>query len=80
MPDLLGYGDTDKPRDLEAYAMKRMSGHVVETFGEGGVGKVRWGRACFVSLDFCSGRGHRGQCSFLYAGALCLSLLSLYTW
>ena len=29
-PDLLGYGDTDKPEELEAYRMKRMSGHIVE--------------------------------------------------
>lgn len=29
-PDLLGYGDTDKPVELEAYSYKRMSGHVAE--------------------------------------------------
>ena len=29
-PDLLGYGDTDKPDELKAYSMKRMSGHMVE--------------------------------------------------
>ena len=29
-PDLLGYGDTDKPNEVEAYSMKRMTGHVVE--------------------------------------------------
>ena len=29
-PDLLGYGDTDKPMELEAYRMKRMCGHVME--------------------------------------------------
>lgn len=29
-PDLLGYGDTDKPSDFEAYRMKTMSGHMVE--------------------------------------------------
>ncbi|KAI9690116.1 MAG: hypothetical protein M1822_009077 [Bathelium mastoideum] len=25
-PDLLGYGDTDKPKELQAYSMKKMSG------------------------------------------------------
>lgn len=29
-PDLLGYGDTDKPEDVEAYRMKSMSDHMVE--------------------------------------------------
>ena len=29
-PDLLGYGDTDKPDELEAYSIKRMSGHMIE--------------------------------------------------
>ena len=28
-PDLLGYGDTDKPNELEAYSMKIMAGHVI---------------------------------------------------
>ena len=29
-PDLLGYGDTDKPSDVSQYRMKRMSGHMIE--------------------------------------------------
>ncbi|MCJ1396073.1 hypothetical protein MMC18_008961 [Xylographa bjoerkii] len=29
-PDLLGYGDTDKPSDVGAYRMKEMSRHMVE--------------------------------------------------
>ena len=40
-PDLLGYGDTDKPEGLEAYRMKRMCGHMVEILGHEGLqGKV----------------------------------------
>jgi soluble epoxide hydrolase/lipid-phosphate phosphatase len=29
-PDLLGYGDTDKPSEVDAYRMKTMSAHMVE--------------------------------------------------
>ncbi|KAF2264110.1 putative epoxide hydrolase [Lojkania enalia] len=29
-PDLLGYGDTDKPTELSAYSMKRMADHLSE--------------------------------------------------
>ncbi|KAF2657273.1 putative epoxide hydrolase [Lophiostoma macrostomum CBS 122681] len=29
-PDLLGYGDTDKPKDVSAYSMKRMADHLGE--------------------------------------------------
>ncbi|KAK0512524.1 hypothetical protein JMJ35_004541 [Cladonia borealis] len=39
-PDLLGYGDTDKPEELEAYSMKRMSGHMAELLKKEGLGKV----------------------------------------
>ena len=38
-PDLLGYGDTDKPREVEAYAMKRMSAHIDEILEREGVEK-----------------------------------------
>lgn len=38
-PDLLGYGDTDKPGEVEAYAMKRMSAHVDEILEREGVKK-----------------------------------------
>lgn len=39
-PDLLGYGNTDKPEELEAYSMKRMSGHVAEILHIAGLQKV----------------------------------------
>ena len=39
-PDLLGYGDTDKPEDLDAYSMKRMSGHMAEILRREGLHKV----------------------------------------
>ena len=39
-PDLLGYGDTDKPKELEAYKMKRMSGHMVELLDKEGLKQV----------------------------------------
>lgn len=29
-PDCLGYGDTDKPADIEAYHFKRLSGHFIQ--------------------------------------------------
>ncbi|KAB8228033.1 alpha/beta fold hydrolase [Aspergillus alliaceus] len=39
-PDLLGYGDTDKPSELTAYLMKVMSGHMVEIMEREGVLKA----------------------------------------
>jgi len=39
-PDLLGYGDSDKPTDVEAYAFKRMSGHISEILDEERLEKV----------------------------------------
>ena len=39
-PDLLGYGDIDKSEELEAYSMKRMSGHIAELLKKEGLGKV----------------------------------------
>ncbi|EER25838.1 Soluble epoxide hydrolase, putative [Coccidioides posadasii C735 delta SOWgp] len=30
VPDLLGYGDTDKPVELNSYAMTQMTHHIVE--------------------------------------------------
>lgn len=39
-PDLLGYGDTDKPEELDAYSMKRMSSHVAEILQRKGLQKV----------------------------------------
>jgi soluble epoxide hydrolase/lipid-phosphate phosphatase len=29
-PDLLGYGDTDKPTDPEAYSFKKIAGNIIE--------------------------------------------------
>ena len=29
VPDLLGYGDTDKPRELEAYRLRKMAEEIV---------------------------------------------------
>lgn len=40
VPDLLGYGGTDKPETLEAYKLKKMSGEVVELLDELKVDKV----------------------------------------
>ena len=31
-PDLLGYGESDLPADIEAYHLKRLSGHLTEIF------------------------------------------------
>ncbi|KAJ1712724.1 hypothetical protein CA14_011218 [Aspergillus flavus] len=39
-PDLLGYGDTDKSRDLKAYRNKIMSTHIVEILDREGIDKV----------------------------------------
>ncbi len=40
-PDVLGYGDRDKPEELEAYRLKKMYGHLVEILGHEGVeGKI----------------------------------------
>jgi len=39
-PDLLGYGDTDKPVELEKYALKVMCTHIVEILDKEGLEKV----------------------------------------
>ena len=39
-PDLLGYGDTDSPAAVEAYSLKRMSGHLAEILAKEGIRKV----------------------------------------
>ncbi|MCJ1245436.1 hypothetical protein MMC30_002640 [Trapelia coarctata] len=39
-PDLLGYGDTDKPVEVEKYAFKAMSGHIAEILDKEGLQKV----------------------------------------
>lgn len=54
-PDLLGYGDTDKPEELEAYSMKRMSGHMAELLKREGLEKVvgvahDWGSGLLARL------------------------------
>ena len=38
VPDLLGYGDTDSPNEVEAYSLKRISGHVAEIIAKLGIG------------------------------------------
>lgn len=40
VPDLLGYGDTDSPVEVEAYSLKRMSGHLTEIMTNEGIEKV----------------------------------------
>lgn len=40
VPDLLGYGDTDSPADLESYSFKRMSDHLAEILANEGIEKV----------------------------------------
>ena len=37
IPDLLGYGDTDAPSEVEAYSLKRMSGHIEEILEKEGL-------------------------------------------
>ena len=39
-PDLLGYGDSDKPSNVEAYSLERMANHVLELIKHEGLGKV----------------------------------------
>lgn len=40
VPDLLGYGDTDSPADVEAYSFKRMCDHLAEIVANEGIKKV----------------------------------------
>lgn len=40
VPDLLGYGDTDSPANVEAYAFKKMSDHLAEIMAKERIGKV----------------------------------------
>lgn len=39
-PDCLGYGESDKPVDLEAYNFKRLSGHFIEILDKEGLDTV----------------------------------------
>jgi len=39
-PDLLGYGDTDSPAEVEAYSLKRMSDHIAEILAQEGIDHV----------------------------------------
>jgi pimeloyl-ACP methyl ester carboxylesterase len=39
-PDMLGYGDSDRPIDLEAYKLKRMSGHLDELLNHENINSV----------------------------------------
>ena len=40
VPELLGYGDTDSPADVEAYDFKRMSDHLAEIMAREGISSV----------------------------------------
>ncbi|KAL6716818.1 hypothetical protein ACLMJK_004730 [Lecanora helva] len=40
VPDLLGYGGTDKPEDLEAYRLKKMCGEVIGILDHHGIKEV----------------------------------------
>ncbi|KAI2939809.1 hypothetical protein CBS147343_7127 [Aspergillus niger] len=53
-PDLLGYGDTDKPTDLKAYRLKVMSQHVIEILDRENVS-----RAVLVAHDWGVGLASR---------------------
>ncbi|MCJ1421554.1 hypothetical protein MMC32_007918 [Xylographa parallela] len=39
-PDLLGYGGTDSPVDVEAYSLQRMGDHIAEILAKEGIQKV----------------------------------------
>ncbi|GKZ23854.1 hypothetical protein AbraIFM66951_010383 [Aspergillus brasiliensis] len=58
-PDLLGYGDTDKPTDLKAYRLKVMSQHVIEILDRENVS-----RAVLVAHDW--GVGLASRAAFYY--------------
>ena len=38
VPDLLGFGDTDSPHEVQAYSFKRISDHVAEIMSKLGLG------------------------------------------
>ena len=40
VPDLLGYGGTDKPKEVEAYKLKKMAGEVVAILDVLGIKEV----------------------------------------
>lgn len=40
VPDLLGYGDTDKPKELERYKKKNMSADLIQILNYEKLGKV----------------------------------------
>ncbi|KMP06056.1 hypothetical protein CIHG_05500 [Coccidioides immitis H538.4] len=50
VPDLLGYGDTDKPVELNSYAMTKMTQHIVEILDIEDVGKCIGGSAMLSML------------------------------
>ena len=49
-PDLLGYGETSKPKEVEAYKQKKMAGEVVHILNVCGVQQV-----IGVGHDWCLG-------------------------
>ncbi|KAK3299658.1 putative epoxide hydrolase [Chaetomium fimeti] len=55
VPDLLGYGDTDAPADVDAYRMKTMTQHIAEILDREGVSRCfavshDWGSALLSRL------------------------------
>lgn len=51
VPDLLGYGDTDSPADVNAYRMKAMSQHMAEILDQENVARcIAVSHDWFVSL------------------------------
>ncbi|MCJ1306544.1 hypothetical protein MMC25_000187 [Agyrium rufum] len=70
-PDLLGYGDSDQPESLEAYAFQRMSAHIVEVLKNPGIAKV-----IAVAHDWgCGLQSHVvNEYPYLFSGAIYLSV------
>lgn len=62
VPDLLGYGATDKPQEKEAYRLKKMCGEVVEILDICGLEKVVGvGHDWYDNLSFHSSRSRSGS-------------------
>ena len=73
VPDLLGYGDTDKPVELEAYNLKTMSRQVAEILTIEGVSK------CFmVSHDWYERKLNVYRCTDHRRGSGLASRLATY--
>lgn len=71
-PDLLGYGDTDKPVEVEAYSHKRMSDQIIEILEVEGLKKVigvghDWG-SVFLSMMALAHPSYFSGMAFLAVG------------